>query len=91
MHTLELLHTEVDELGRSVTAMRMNEKVHAERDDMGRSVHGVKAAERLHAYKWEDPDHPELGQTGAGPLSRMQRSRGYPHGPENRRRVYLTE
>ncbi len=37
--------------------------------------------------KFEDPDHPELGQTNAGNLVRMQKRRGLPHGKENRRRV----
>lgn len=39
------------------------------------------------AYRYEDPDHPELGQRAAPVLARMQKRRGYPHGPENRVRV----
>jgi hypothetical protein len=37
--------------------------------------------------KWEDPDHPELGQFNSGTLVQMQRRRGYPSEPENRRPV----
>ena len=42
---------------------------------------------RVQAMRWEDPDHPELGRLPAGPLVRAQRSKGYPSGKENRRRV----
>jgi hypothetical protein len=38
-------------------------------------------------YKYVDPDHPELGAKPAPVLVRMQKSRGYPHGPENRVRI----
>ena len=38
--------------------------------------------------RWEDPDHPELGQTTAGLLVRKQKARGYPYGKENRVQVY---
>ena len=37
--------------------------------------------------KYMDPDHPELGQKAAPVLVRMQKSRGYPHGKENRVRI----
>jgi hypothetical protein len=39
------------------------------------------------SYRYQDPDHPELGAKPAPVLVRMQKSRGYPHGPENRVRV----
>jgi hypothetical protein len=39
------------------------------------------------SYRYEDPDHPELGQHAAPVLSRMQKRRGYPNNPENRVRV----
>ena len=39
------------------------------------------------AAKWADPNHPELGQTNAGNLVRMQIRRGLPHGPGNRVKV----
>ena len=39
------------------------------------------------AYRYEDPDHPELGQHAAPILSRMQKRRGYPNKPENRVRI----
>ena len=38
-------------------------------------------------YRYQDPDHPELGLHPAPILVRMQKRRGYPHGPENRVRV----
>lgn len=37
--------------------------------------------------KWVDPVHPELGTHNAGNLVLIQKSKGLPHGPENRRRV----
>jgi len=51
--TLETVHTEKDDLGRSVTAM----KAHKEKDELGRSVLGVKASERL------KKDKDELGRS----------------------------
>lgn len=48
---------------------------------------GVGARKTNSTY-YIDPDHPELGILQAGPLSRRQRARGLPHGPENRIRVY---
>jgi hypothetical protein len=39
------------------------------------------------AQRWEDPDHPELGQKPACVLVSMQKRRGYPYGPENRLQV----
>jgi hypothetical protein len=44
-------------------------------------------AKKTNSTFWEDPDHPELGVLQAGPLVRRQKSRGLPHGKENRRRV----
>ena len=38
-------------------------------------------------YRYHDPDHPELGLHSAPVLVRMQKRRGYPHGPENRVRI----
>lgn len=55
--TSERLHSEKDELGRSVNAVmrgrKSAEKLHADRDEQGRSVHGVKSAGRLHSEKDE--------------------------------------
>jgi hypothetical protein len=39
------------------------------------------------SQKWEDPDHPELGQKPACVLVQMQKRRGLPHGKNNRIRV----
>ena len=79
----KMLHAEKDEFGRSVNAM----KIHLQKDEFGRSVVGVKFAENTNAQRWEDPDHPELGIYSPGTLARIQKSKGLPHGPENRRRV----
>jgi hypothetical protein len=77
----------VGEDGKSVRAVSMAHKSHAVKTEDGKSVRALKLAQDW-AYKlqelWEDPDHPELGQTTAGPLTRKQKARGYPHGPENR-------
>jgi hypothetical protein len=39
------------------------------------------------SQKWEDPEHPELGQKPACVLVQMQKRRGLPHEKENRIRV----
>ena len=46
-----------------------------------------KAGQTTCSQKWEDPDHPELGIKNPGTLVSMQKARGFPHGPENRRKV----
>jgi hypothetical protein len=86
--TLETIHAEKDDLGRSVQGVKNAERLHAiahkEKDDLGRSVQGVKSAEKMNAQKWKDPQHPELGEHNPGNLVRMQKRRGYPYGKENR-------
>ena len=82
-----IAHSEKDELGRSMNAVKMITAIHAEKDELGRSKHAVKLAAAMNAQRWEDPDHPELGQKSAGVLVTMQKKRGYPHGKENRRRI----
>lgn len=47
----------------------------------------IKAGKTTSSQKWEDPYHPELGIKNPGTLASMQKARGFPHGPENRRRV----
>jgi hypothetical protein len=80
----------IGEDGKSIKAVSMAHKSHAEKTEEGKSVRGLKLAEDW-AYKlqeiWEDPDHPELGQTTAGALARKQKARGYPSGKENRVKV----
>ena len=96
IRTNKIIHEEKDELGRSVNAVKAGTAAHQEKDEFGRSVTAVKAGEKggkkgaktMNAQKWEDPDHPELGEHSSGTLAQMQRARGYPHGPENRERVY---
>lgn len=46
-----------------------------------------KTAEDTSKQRWRDPDHPELGESRASTLVRMQKRRGYPHGKENRVRI----
>ena len=81
-----------DEKGRKIGAVKMNLTIHAVKNEEGKSEHAVKrgkeTAKIIHSQKWEDPEHPELGLRDPGNLSRMQRRRGLPYGPENRRRVY---
>ena len=48
-------------------------------------------ARNTNSTLWEDPDHPELGKHTPGPLVRKQKALGFPHGPENRKRVYPTD
>jgi hypothetical protein len=83
----KVAHSEKDERGRSMNAVKMITAIHAEKDELGRSKHAVKLAANMNAQRWEDPDHPELGQRSAGVLTIMQRRRGYPSGKENRKRV----
>jgi hypothetical protein len=65
--------------------------VHAEKDKDGKSKHakrgGTLACAVINKQRWEDPDHPELGQHRPNTLVLMQKRRGLPHGKENRRRV----
>jgi len=51
-----------------------------------RSETSKKAAAKTNSQKWVDPNHPELGTHSSGTLVQMQKKRGYPHGPENRKR-----
>lgn len=83
----EKAHAKKDDQGRSLLGVKSAEKLHAEKDEFGRSVHGVKCGRKTMAQRWEDPDHPELGQRSAGNLVHMQKSRGLPSGKDNRRRV----
>jgi hypothetical protein len=80
-------HSQKDELGRSLNAVRMLTIIHSDKDEQGRSKHAVKLADNLNKQKWEDPDHPELGHHSPGTLVQMQKRRGYPSGKEYRRRV----
>jgi hypothetical protein len=80
-------NAEKDDLGRSVQGVKNAEKMHKEKDDLGRSVNAVKAAAITNSQKWKDPLHPELGEHSPGPLALIQKSKGYPHGKENRVRA----
>jgi len=60
---------------------------HRKKDDDGKSIHAKKLGAITTSQKWEDPDHPELGTHNPGNLVQRQKRLGYPHGPENRRRV----
>ena len=80
-------HRDHDELGRSVTAVKAATALHEKRDSLGRSVIAVKSAEKTNSQKWKDPQHPDLGEHNPGVLVRMQKSRGYPYGKENRVKI----
>jgi hypothetical protein len=76
--------------GKSVKAVEMAYKSHSDRNEEGKSKRAMKLAQDWkHKLTeiWEDPDHPELGQTTPGALVRKQKARGYLHGPENRVKV----
>jgi hypothetical protein len=76
-------------------------KVGKENVILGRGVFGLSEGERkmnaskggkvggksTGSQKWEDPEHPELGQKPACVLVQMQRRRGLPCGRENRVRI----
>ena len=89
------IHEEKTPEGKSAVSVRGGKAAHREKDENGKSVHGVKAgkvggkaaAKIVNAQKWEDPDHPELGQHSPGTLTRMQKRRDLPSGKENRRKV----
>jgi len=76
-----------DETGRSVAAVRASESTHKVKNDEGKSVNAVNCGLAASKVKYYDPDHPELGIHRACNLSYMQKSRGYPNGPENRVKV----
>jgi hypothetical protein len=44
-------HEEKDENGKSLHAVRLNEKIHKEKDENGKSLHAVKAANKTHEEK----------------------------------------
>ena len=76
-------HEKKDELGRSINALRS----HSMKDEFGRSVNALKAGQISNSQKWEDPDNPELGVSTAAGLALLQKARGLPHTPKNRRKV----
>jgi hypothetical protein len=83
----KIIHAERDEWGRSVLGVKSAERLHAKRDELGRSIAGMQAAARTNSQKWEDPDHPELGQHHFNTLKRLQRENGYLSGRCNRQKV----
>ena len=95
LRVFEHVHDEKTEDGKSALSVRAGKLAHVEKTEDGKSKHAVatgkiggkKAAQIVNAQKWEDPDHPELGQHNPGTLTQMQKRRGYPHGKENRRRT----
>jgi hypothetical protein len=52
--TNNIIHSEKDSFGRSVTAVKAGASTHSKKDELGRSVHGVKAAEKLNSIKDEN-------------------------------------
>jgi hypothetical protein len=80
-------HRGKDELGRSVNGVKNAKRLNKEKDYLGRSVNAIKGAKSINTQKWKDPDHPELGEHNPGNLVRVQKSKGCPHGKENRVKV----
>jgi hypothetical protein len=68
-------------LGRGIWGLTKEEQV------ANASKAGKVGGKLTGAQKWEDPDHPELGQKPACVLVSMQKRRGHPHGPQNRIRI----
>jgi hypothetical protein len=95
LRVFEHVHDEKTEDGKSALSVRAGRLAHVEKDENGKSKHAVmsgkrggkEAAKIVNSQKWEDPDHPELGQHSPGTLTQMQKRRGYPCGKENRVRV----
>jgi hypothetical protein len=78
------VHSVKDETGRSLAAVQAAESTHKIKNEEGKSINAVKCGLATSRVKYYDPDHPELGVHRACNLSYMQKSRGYPNGPENR-------
>lgn len=90
LHNLRLntiLHANKNPEGKSAIALKAAAATHKVKDNEGKSKAAVKAGKTTSSQKWEDPRHPELGQKAPSILVMMQKRRGLPHGPENRRRV----
>jgi hypothetical protein len=81
-------HAKKDERGRSIVGVAAAERLHSVKDEFGRSLLAVRNIAIVNSTMYYDPDHPELGHKSAPTLASMQKNRGYPHGPENRVRVY---
>lgn len=62
-------------------------RVKAVKEALSKSNPSALGVEALRNLKWEDPDHPELGQHHYNRLSKLQRQHGYPCGKENRVKV----
>jgi len=76
------------EASRKNGAKRLQQMKQEGYSGLGRSFEAAsEAGKKAASQKWEDPDHPELGIKSAGILVLMQKSRGYDHGKENRRRL----
>jgi hypothetical protein len=84
--------TEESAIRRKEAAIRREAKKRAERlltgkkggvwDEQGNLL--FPPPSKVNELRVYDPDHPELGIRSPGTLARMQKSRGYPHGKENR-------
>jgi hypothetical protein len=87
--------TEESAIRRKEAAIRREAKKRAERlltgkkggvwDEQGNLL--FPPPSKVNELRVCDPDHPELGIRSPGTLVRMQKSRGYPHGKENRVKV----
>jgi hypothetical protein len=88
---VEKVHSKKNSEGKSINAINAAKKLHSSLNEEGKSIAAVfmgrSGGTMVAAQRWVDPDHPELGAKSAGTLTRMQKSRGYPHGKENRVRI----
>jgi hypothetical protein len=88
---VEKVHSRKNSEGKSINAVNAARKLHSSFNEEGKSIAAVSMGKlggpKTAAQRWVDPDHPELGAKSAATLTRMQKSRGYPYGPENRVRV----
>lgn len=81
-------HALKDENGKSINGIKAGKRLNAKKDERGKSINASKGCKVINSRRYYDPDHPELGYRSAPTLAAMQKRRGYPHGPENRIRVY---
>jgi len=90
---LAAARAKVDPEKRRETCRQTALKLNAEGRGLGSIPYEVRVAQAsingktVCASKWEDPDHPELGEHNPGNLVKLQRRLGLPSEKKNRRRV----
>jgi hypothetical protein len=68
-------HTERDEQGKSILAIKNAKKMHSNKDELGRSVHGVRSSKHLNGQLWESMIDGFKGN--AGNVAKHNRSNGW--------------